>query len=165
MKKAISTEHTPQNVARVLALLADTPERLAALSQGRSNEALRWPPGPGERSFAETLAHLINTEWRASEAIVLALTTREPLLPTTHAEREYGKLLRHDRMSVEAMLAYFAYRRAVLMRVLHALTAEQWARTVREEEKARRESVYRLARGMALHEMEHLAAAAAMGDR
>lgn len=164
MKKAISTEHTPQNVARVLALLAETPERLAALSQGRSNEALRWPPGPGERSFAETLAHLINTEWRASEAIVLALTTREPLLPTTHAEREYGKLLRHDRMSVEAMLAYFAYRRAVLLRVLHALTAEQWARTVREEEKARRESVYRLARGMALHEMEHLAAGA-MGDR
>lgn len=159
MKKAISTEQTPQNVARVLALLGETPERLAALSRDRSDEALRRPPGPGERSFAETLAHLINTEWRASEAIVLALTTREPLLPKIHAEREYGRLLRHDRMPVEAMLAYFAYRRDVLLRVLEALTAEQWARVVREEDKARRESVYRLARGMALHEMEHLAAA------
>lgn len=95
-------------------------------------------------------------ESRANEAIVLALLTREPLLVTIHAERDYGRLLRHDLMPFDDMLAYFRYRRAALLRVLEALDEQQWARTVREEGKQRRESVYRLARGLALHEAEHL---------
>lgn len=38
------------------------------------------PFAPGERSFAETVAHLINTEWRTTESITLALQEREHLL-------------------------------------------------------------------------------------
>jgi hypothetical protein len=161
MKKSIATEQTPDNIVRVLALLAATPERLAALRADRDEAALQRPFGPGERSFAGVLAHLINTEARSHEAIVLALVSREPLLAKIHPERDYGRLLRHELMPFDESLAYFRYRRAVLLRVLQSLTGSQWSRVVREEGKQRRESVYWLARGMALHEAEHLAEIAA----
>lgn len=157
MNKTIPTEQTPDNIGRVLAILAAKPEALAAYAGGRSDGQLRQPLGPGGRSFAETVAHLINTEWRTTESITLALLTDEPLLPAVHAERDYGKLLRHDLMPAAESLAYFRYRRAVLLRLLSSLTEAQWARAVREESKQRRESIYRLARGMALHERTHLA--------
>ena len=156
MKKPIPTQQTPDNIARVLALLAATPDGLAAHARGRDDEQLRQSVGPGERSFVETVAHLINTEWRTTESITLALLTDEPLLPAIHAERDYGKLLRHDLMPPAESLAYFRYRRVVLLRVLSSLNEARWARTVREAGKQRRESVYWLARGMALHEREHL---------
>lgn len=161
MKKLIPTEQTPDNIGRVLAILAATPDRLDALSRDLDEAALRRPTSHGERSFVETLAHLINTEWRDHEAIVLALAMNEPLLPAVHAERGYGKLLRHDLMPAAESLSYFRYRRAVLLRLLEGLTDGQWVRTVREEGKQRRESVYWRARGMALHEQEHLANLAA----
>jgi hypothetical protein len=157
MKKSIPTEQTPANVARVLALLAETPDRLADLSRGLSEEELRRPLAPGGRAFAEVLAHLINTESRTNESIVLAVALHEPLLANLHAEREYGRLLRHDRMPFADCLAYFRFRRAVLLRLLESLSDKQWARVIREEGKQRRESVYWRARGMALHELEHLA--------
>ena len=156
MKKPIPTEQTPATVARVLALLAETPDRLADLSRGLNDEVLRRPIGPGRRSFAEVMAHLINTESRTNESIVLALALHEPLLANLHAEREYGRLLRHDRMPFVDCLAYFRFRRAVLLRLLEGLSDKQWARVVREEGKQRRESVYWRARGLALHELEHL---------
>ena len=156
MKKPIPTQQTPDNIASVLALLIATPDRLDVLGRGLDDAALRRPIAPGERSFVETVAHLINTEWRTAESITLALLTDEPLLPAIHAERNYGKLLRHDLMPPAESLAYFRYRRAVLLRLLSSLNDARWARTVREAGKQRRESVYWLGRGMALHEREHL---------
>ena len=156
MKNAISTEQTADNIARLLALLADTPLRLSALSAGLGDEALRRPLAPGERSFAEVLAHLIHSEAISHEAIVLALTLHEPLLPKLHAERDYGKLMQFGRLPFVDCLAYFRIRRAALLAVLEALPAAQWGRVVREEGKARIESVYWRVRGMALHELEHL---------
>ncbi len=164
MTKPIPTLQTPANIARVLALLAATPERLEAWGRGPDEATLRRPLAPGERSFVEIVAHLIHTEARAHEAIVLALLTVEPLLPAIHAERDYGRLMRHDLLPLAESLAYFRYRRAALLRVLESLSERQWARTVREEGKQRRESVYWRARGMALHEAEHLEEIERLGD-
>jgi hypothetical protein len=127
------------------------------MSRGLDDEALRRPFGPGRRSFAEVLAHLINTESRTNEAIVLALAIDRPLAPKIHAERDYGRLMRHDLLPFAESLAYFQFRRTALLRLLQSLTDSQWARAIREDGKQRQESVYRLARGLALHEMEHLA--------
>lgn len=156
MKKAVSTEQTPGNITRVLGLLAETPVRLAELTRGQDEETLRRSPAGGSRSVAEIVAHLINTEARANEAIVLALAAREPLLAKVHPERDYGRLLRHDRMPLAESLAYFGFRRNALLPLLASLTVTQWSRTICEEGKQRRESVYWLARGMSLHEAEHL---------
>jgi hypothetical protein len=155
--KPLTTEQTPANVNRVLELLAQTPDRLAELSRDLDDDALRQPLGPGRRSRAEILAHLLNIEARNHEAIILALTHHEPLLTHVHPERDYGRLLRYDLLPYTDCLAYFRFRRVALLRVLASLAAQQWARTIQEPGKKRRESVYWRVRSMALHELEHLA--------
>lgn len=156
MKKSVSTELTAGNIAKITALLTDTPGKLESLSQSLSDEELSRPFAPGERSFTETLAHLLNSEARSSEAIYLALLADEPLLVDIHSERQWGKLVRYDQFGFAELLAYFKFRRAVLLKVLGGLSAAQWARTIREEGKQRKESVYWRARSLALHEADHL---------
>lgn len=155
MKKAISTDLTNTNIAKVLKILEETPVQLEGLSKSLSEEQLRESLGAGERSFTEDLAHLIHSEARTSEAIYLALLLNEPLIPDIHSGRQWGKLLRYDLLSCSELLAYFKIRRAVLLRVLASLTDEQWARTIREEGKKRQESVYWRARSLAMHELDH----------
>lgn len=155
MKKAISTDLTNTNIAKVLKILEETPVQLEGLSKSLSEEQLRESLGAGERSFTEDLAHLIHSEARTSEAIYLALLRNEPFTPDIHSERQWGKLLRYDLLSCSELLAYFKIRRAVLLRVLASLTDEQWARTIREEGKKRQESVYWRARSLAMHELDH----------
>lgn len=156
MKKPISTTQNDSNIKEVMQVLAATPGQLERLSQGSSDQQLHEPLGSGERSFTETLAHLINTEALSSEAIYLALLEDEPFLVKIHAERDLGRLLRYDLLPFADLLAYFRVRRIVLLRVLNSLTEEKWSRCIREEGKQRKESVYWRARGQALHELEHL---------
>ena len=156
VKKSIPTKQTEANIAAILGLLAETPERLERFSAPLSSEELSTPPSPGDRSLMEDLAHLINCEARSSEGIYLALLANEPYLHDIHPERQRGKLLHLEQFEFSELLAYFKFRRTVLLRVLHSLKDEQWARVVREEDKQRKESVYWLARGTAMHELEHL---------
>ena len=156
MKKQISTEQTDTNIQGVLRLLSETPSQLEKLSKGLSEEQLHRPLGPGERSFTEVLAHLLNCEAIMAESINLALLTDEPLLAGIHPERDLGKLLRLDLLPFRELLAYFKVRRVVLLRVLVSLSGKKWSRCIREAKKARKESVYWRARGQALHELEHL---------
>jgi hypothetical protein len=156
MKKTISTELSNNNIAKVTALLTETPGELERLSKGLSSEQRCQPLGSGERSFTEDLAHLIHSEARSSEAIYLALLLDEPTFPDIHSERQWGKLLRFDLFPFSDLLAYFKLRRNVLLRILAALTEEQWERSIHEEGKQRKESVYWRARSLAMHEFEHL---------
>lgn len=156
MKKQISTDQNEGNINEVLRLLAETPFQLDQLSGELSDKKLHEPLDPGERSFTEGLAHLLNCEARSSEAIYLSLLAKEPTLTRIHPERDLGNLLRYDLMPFEEMLSYFKFRRAVLLKVLTSLKEKQWSRTIREEGKQRKESVYWQARGLALHELEHL---------
>ncbi len=156
MKKAISTDLTNTNIAKVMDVLAEIPTQLESLSTTLPEEHLRQPLGEGKRSFTEDLAHLIHSEARTSEAIYLALLLEEPLLPNVHSEREWGKLLRYDLLSCSDLLIYFKFRRLVLLRVLASLSEEEWARPIHEEGKKRKESVYWRARSLAMHDLDHL---------
>lgn len=156
VKKAISTQLTPANIAKTVALLVEIPGKLNGLNQRLTTAQLRPPLVIGERSFTEIIAHLLHCEARTSEAIYLALLTDEPLMVDVHPERQWGKLVRYDLLEGAELLAYFSLRRKVLQRVLTSLTETQWARTIREEGKQRQESVYWQARSLALHELEHV---------
>jgi len=156
MKKQISTDQTEANIQEILQLLSETPDELERLSKGLSAKRLREPLGKGERSFTEGLAHILNCEALTSESIYLALLANEPMLVSIHAERDIGKLLRFDQLSTPELMIYFKVRRKVLLSVLEPLTAAKWSRCIKEEKKARKESVYWQARGQALHELEHL---------
>lgn len=156
MKKSISTQPTKANINAILNILSETPQKLNHFAKSITAEATQIPLGEGERSFIQDIAHLINCEALASQAIYLALMLKEPLLHNIHAEHDWGKLLRYDFLEVADLLAYFNFRRTVLLRILNSLSDEQWLRVVREENKARKESVYWQARGLALHELDHL---------
>jgi hypothetical protein len=156
MRKPISTEQTSANITAIIDMLAGTPEKLALTSQGVSEDQLYRPFGPGERSFPEVVAHLINSEARTSEAIFATLLLDQPHLLDIHPERQWGRLLRIERLPFPDLLAYFNLRRTVLLSVLTALTENQWARTAIQKGKQRHESVFRQARALALHEQEHL---------
>jgi len=156
MKKVISTEQTGSNIKEVIRLLADTPVKLESLSRGLSEEQLQRALGSGERSFTEAVVHLINCEAITADSIYLALLLKEPMIAEIHAERDLGKLLRFDLLPFHELLAYFKFRRTVMLHVLKSLTEEKWSRCIREEKKQRKESVYWRARGQALHELEHL---------
>lgn len=154
--KKISTDLTAANIARIIEILAETPQKLEAWSKSLTAEGSRQPLGEGERSFIQNLAHLLNGEARSSEMIYQALLSNEPLFPDVHPERHLGKLLRLDLLDFKDLLAYFKIRRAILLRVLSGLKEEDWSRCVREEGKQRKESVYWRARTIAMHELDHI---------
>lgn len=154
--KKISTELTPANIAKIIEILTETPQKLETLSKSLTAEGSRQPLGEGERSFTQDLAHLLNGEARSSEMIYQALLSNEPLFADVHPERHLGKLLRFDLLDFKDLLAYFKIRRAVLLRVLSGLKEADWSRSVREEGKERKESVYWRARAIAMHELDHL---------
>jgi hypothetical protein len=156
MKKSISTDLTPANIAAVVEILAESPARLEALSKSLPAEKFRQPLGKGERTLTEVLAHILNTEACSSEMIYQALLVDEPFFADIHPERDWGKLLRFDLLEFPELLAYFKTRRKILLRVLSELTEAQWGRTIQEEGKKRRESVYWRARTIAMHELDHL---------
>lgn len=156
MKKSISTEQTSANIAKVMEVLTESPTRLEAWSKPLTAEQFRQPPGKGERTPTEVLAHMINGEAISSEMIYQALLVKEPFFADIHPERDWGKLLRFDLLDFQDLLAYFKIRRKILLRVLSSLKEENWSRCIREEGKQRKESVYWRARTIAMHELDHL---------
>jgi hypothetical protein len=158
MKKDISTEQTLENIAAVLALLRGMPNRLEAVSEKLTPAQLTTPVGPGERTPTEILAHMLHCEAVSVEMITLALSRKEPFISGIHPERDLGKLFNLSRYEFGQLKVYYDLRRQFLLTVLNGLTEKQWSRRVRKEGKKRRESVYWLARGQALHEDDHLKA-------
>lgn len=156
MKKSISTEQTSANIATILSVIAESPAKLESLSKRVPPDQLHKPLGDGERSFIENVAHLLNTESRSADAIFPALLTNEPPLHPIHAERDWGNLMHYEQYPLADLLAYYKFRRMVMLKVLSSLTDAQWSRVMIEQGKQRKESVYRQARGLALHELEHL---------
>jgi hypothetical protein len=154
--KKISTDLTPTNIAKIIEILTEAPQKLDALSKSLTNEGLRQPLGEGERSFTQDLAHLLNGEARSSEMIYQALLANEPFFADIHPDRHWGKLVRFDLLEFKDLLAYFRLRRTVLLRVLSGLKEADWSRCVREDGKQRKESVYWRARTIAMHELDHL---------
>ena len=100
MKKTISTEQTSANIAQVMALLAETPQKLAELSAGLPDKTLHKPLGAGERSFIENLAHLLNTTYAVLAGLVglyfggLLIATDQLLAPiVAHAAYDLAALV------------------------------------------------------------------------
>ena len=156
LHKRLTTKPSDERIALILDVLAATPVRLQELSVGLSDEQLNQPLGEGERSFKRDLTHLIYCAERGSEPIHIALLLDEPFVPRIHAERDWGALMRYEAFEIAELMAYFAFRRAALMRVLHRLKRAQWDRSVQREGVKRSESVYYSARGLCLHEYGHL---------
>jgi len=98
---------------------------------------------------------LLSRENISSQSIYYALLVSNPVLPDIHPQQQWAPFIRYGHFPVQELLSYFSFRRETLLRVLADLTDAEWERAVSRATK-RAESIYRLARSLALLEVEHL---------
>lgn len=156
LRKRLTAQPSDERIELMLQVLAASPGHLQKLSAGRSEAELMAPLGEGERSFKRDLTHLIYCAERGTDPIFHALIRKEPFIPRIHAERDWGALMQYEAFEIPELMAYFNFRRAALLRILHGLKRPQWDRSVRRQGVKRTESVYHWARGLCVHEYGHL---------
>jgi hypothetical protein len=144
-------------VEQVLALLAATPTRIAALAEGLTPARLRTAPAPQEWSANEVLAHLRSCAdvWGDCIARIIAedVPTIRAVNPTTWIRRtDYPEL------EFAASLRAFATQRTGLLAVLGPLPPEDWVRsaTVTGAGKPLERTVQSYAQRLARHERPHI---------
>jgi hypothetical protein len=143
--------------AQVLTLLAETPPRLAHLTEGLTPEDLWTAPAPDVWSAIDVLAHLraCADVWGDCIATMLAEDT-----PTLRAINPRAWLARTDYREQEfpSSLQVFAAQRAALLAVLEPLPPDGWSRaaTVTGAGKPLERTVLDYARPLTEHEQPHI---------
>lgn len=148
------TAITPANIAEVLALLVETPARIAAATTILDETQLHHQPDPKAWSIAQILAHLRGCDDVWAHTIYAMLTTENPHMPVFHP-REWSKVVSYGRLPFITSLQSFTLKRAELVAVLQKLPEGKWARTAVLGNHTH--SVYSQARRLALHEATHCA--------
>jgi hypothetical protein len=64
-------------------------------------------------------------------------------------------LVNYEHFQISDLLSYYFFRRETFLRVLADLSTAEWENVVRRVSK-RPDTIYQLARALALHEAEHL---------
>ena len=140
----------------ILALLEETPERIATATAGLSATRARIAPDTGEWSLNDILAHLRACADVGGDAIARILAEDDPTLravdPRVHVTET--DCLRID---FESSLRAFARQRARSLAVLRRLTPTEWSRGARVigRSRTREESVLSYAHWLARHERAH----------
>lgn len=140
----------------ILALLEETPERIATATAGLSATRARIAPKTGQWSLNDILAHLRACADTGSSAIARILAEDRPTFkavdPRVHVtETDYL------RVDFESSLRAFARQRARSLAVLRRLTPTDWSRGARVIGRSgtREESVLSYAHWLARHERAH----------
>ena len=142
---------------QVLAMLAATPPRIAALTAGFLAEQLHSAPAPNEWSANEVLAHLraCADMWGNCIAVIIAedMPTLRAVNPTTWINKtDYRE------QAFQPSLHAFTTQRADLLAVLEPLAPEDWSReaTVTGAGKPLVRTVHTYAQWLARHERPHV---------
>lgn len=142
----------------ILALLEETPERIATATAGLTAARARTAPKAGVWSLNDILAHLRACADVGGDAIARILAEDHPTLravdPRIHVtETDYL------RVDFESSLRAFAGQRARSLAVLRRLTPTDWSRGARVigRSRTREESVLSYAHWLARHERAHYA--------
>ena len=142
---------------QVLALLRETPRRIAALTAGLEPARLRARPTPEDWSANEVLAHMraCADVWGGCMATMIAEDA-----PTLRAVNPLTWIKRTDYLELEFQpsLRAFATQRAGLLAVLEPLPHEAWSRTatVTGAGKVLQRTVLFYGRWLAGHERPHV---------
>jgi hypothetical protein len=147
----------PLTVEQVLNVLAETPPRLAALTDGLTPAELRTAPDHDEWSATDVLAHLRSCAdvWGGCIATILAedMPAIRAVNPTTWIKStDYPEL--EFRPSLQAFIA----QRTDLLAVLEALPPADWSRaaTVTGAGRPLERTVFSFAQRLARHERSHV---------
>ncbi len=143
---------TPSEIQKFLAVLAETPRRLAAASAHADESRLRLKPDPRGWSAVDILAHLRSCAdvWGASIESMLA--EEEPGLSDLHL-RQWIKQTDYPDLSFVESLQSFSHQREKLLQILKSLLFEHWERGAWIG--GRRHTVFTQVRRLAKHETEH----------
>lgn len=144
-------------IEQILAILRDSPGRLAAMTAGLGKSQLRAAPEPGEWSVTEVLAHLRSCADVWGDAIDTILRSSDH--PTIRAvnPRTYVKSTGYPARDFGASLREFTAQRERLSAVLAPLPEADWSRTatVLGGGDPLQLSVHRYAHRLAHHERIH----------
>ncbi|MDQ3707408.1 MAG: DinB family protein [Chloroflexota bacterium] len=145
------------SIEQILTMLAETPQRIAALTNGLAPAQLRTSPNYGEWSANNVLAHLRSCAdvWGDCMAVILAQdapTIRAVNPRTWIRDKDY---LEQD---FQSSLHAFAAQRANLLAVLEPLAPGDWSRTatVMGAGKPLVRTVWSYAHWLATHERPHV---------
>lgn len=142
---------------QVLTLLAETPRRIAALTNGLTPAQLQTPPNHDEWSANDVLAHL-----RACADVwgncIVAIIAED--MPTLRAVNPLTWIKKTDYLELEFQpsLRSFTTQRADLLTVLEPLPHEGWSRasTVTGAGNVLERTVLFYGQWMARHERQHI---------
>lgn len=147
----------PLTTEQVLTLLAETPGRIAALTDGLAPVQLHTPPNPDEWSANDVLAHLraCADVWGGCIGAIIAEDR-----PTLRAVNPRTWIKQTDYLELEfrPSLRSFTTQRADLLAALQSLPPESWFRaaTVTGAGKPLERTVLFCAEWLACHERPHV---------
>lgn len=142
---------------QVLTILAGTPRQIAALTEGVAPALLHTPPGTGEWSANEVLAHLRACADVWGNCIAAILAQDKPTLRAVNP-RTWIKQTDYLEQEFHPSLRAFSAQRSELLAVLQPLAPEAWSRsaTVTGAGKPLQRTVLSYAEWMAEHERPHV---------
>jgi hypothetical protein len=151
MPKDIITE---AKIAAHLQTLRQTPQRIAACTNGLDEQHLKTPPMPKEWSPVEILAHLRGCAEVWSYSIYAMLTLDNPELAHIHP-RDWAKKLGYAELSFAENFEAFEAGRKGLLRVLEGLPFAAWERSTRFMGRVNTFTIFGETERMAGHEAVH----------
>jgi len=145
------------SIEEVLSLLAETPTRIAALTDGLTTAQVRTAPGPDEWSANDVLAHLRSCADMWDGYMMTILAEDRPTIRVVNP-RAWIKQTDYLELEFSPSLRAFTTQRAALLAILEPLPQEGWARTatVTGAGSPLQKTVLDYAERMALHERPHV---------
>jgi hypothetical protein len=145
------------SIEEILAALAATPSRLAALTAGLDRALLRTRPAPDEWSAVAVLAHMRACADMWGTAIRTILAEDHPTIRAVNP-RSWIKQTDYPDLEFVPSLHAFTAQRVALLAVLDPLPPEDWERaaTVTGAGKVLERTVLFYAEWLAHHERPHV---------
>jgi hypothetical protein len=144
-------------IEQVLTLLAETPQRIAALTAGLTPAQLRTRPSHDEWSASDVLAHLRACADMWGNCIVAMIAEETPTLRAVNP-RTWIKKTDYPDLEFGPSFRSFASQRADLLAVLKPLPRKGWSRAARVTGAGAvlRRTVLSYAQWLARHERPHV---------
>ena len=143
---------TQKEIDKALALLTETPIRIADAIEGIDKSILQTKRDRQSWSINDILAHLRSCADLWAHSIYAMLAENEPMFSDIN-ERKWAKVTRYAEIPFHDSFQVFSLQRESLLHVLKALSFEAWERSAIIFE--RKHTVFTQTRRMAKHEQEH----------
>ena len=142
---------------RILEMLAEQPRRIGAAAAVMGADALRTPPGEGEWSATEILAHLRACADVWGRAIGTILVQDRPTIRAINP-RTWIRSTEYLELDFEPSFAAFVAQRADLLATLGPVPLDAWLRTavVTGAGPTLERNIHWYAHGLATHERSHV---------